>query len=287
VHCHYGNVGLHYRAAARVWRAPLVTSFYGYDCSSYPRERGGRVFAPLFAEADAITVLSAHMEAQLRQLGCPPSLLRRIPLAVDPSFRAPEPRVRTHPPDTVRLLTVARLTEKKGIEFALRAVALVAGEFPYVRYDVIGAGPMLLELEALAETLGVHDRVRFLGARTSHYVRDAMRAADLFVLPSVRAVNGDEEGTPTVLLEAAFCRMPVLATAHAGIPEIVRDGESGYLVPERDAAALADRLCSLLRSPERWGAMGDAGLRLVEPSHTTSAVAARLEALYRDVRDGR
>jgi colanic acid/amylovoran biosynthesis glycosyltransferase len=284
VHCHYGNVGLHYRAAARVWHAPLVTSFYGYDCSSYPRERGACVFEPLFADADAITVLSAHMEEQLRRLGCPPSLLRRIPLAVDPSFCAPEPQTPRHPSDTVRLLTVARLTEKKGIEFALRALALVRGEFPHVRYDVIGAGPLSLELEALAGTLGLEDRVSFLGARTSEYVRDAMRAADLFVLPSVRAANGDEEGTPTVLLEAACCRLPVLATVHAGIPEIVRDGESGYLVRERDVEGLADGLRSLLRSPERWAAMGEAGLRLVEPSHTTPAVAARLEALYREVR---
>jgi glycosyltransferase involved in cell wall biosynthesis len=97
----------------------------------------------------------------------------------------------------------------------------------------------------------------------------------------VTAANGDEEGTPTVLLEASYARMPVLATRHAGIPEIVADGVSGVLVAEGDPAALADGLRAMLAARERWPAMGEAGRRLVvERGHLTSDVAARLEALY-------
>ena len=112
-----------------------------------------------------------------------------------------------------------------------------------------------------------------------------MREADLFVLPSVTAPNGDEEGTPTVLLEAAYAQVPVVATRHAGIPEIVADGESGLLVAEGDPTALADGLRTMLASRERWPAMGEAGRRLViERGHLTSDVAARLEALYLELR---
>jgi colanic acid/amylovoran biosynthesis glycosyltransferase len=117
-------------------------------------------------------------------------------------------------------------------------------------------------------------------------VQAAMRDAHLFVLPSVTASDGDEEGTPTVLLEAAFARLPVVATRHAGIPEIVRDGETGILVAERDAVALADAIRELLRSRERWQAMGDAGRRLVERSHTVPRVVERLDAMYRELVGG-
>jgi colanic acid/amylovoran biosynthesis glycosyltransferase len=279
VHCHYGDLGLHYRVAARVLRSPLVVSFYGYDCSSYPRAHGQRVFEPLFAAADAVTSLSTHMDARLRELGSPADLLRRIPLAADPAtFRPVERPSRDAGP--VRILTIARLTEKKGIEFALRAIALVVEEFPGLRYDIVGDGPLHDELEHIAESLGVRANVTFYGSRTDDSVRAALSGADLFMLPSITAADGDQEGTPTAVIEAAFSALPVLSTWHAGIPELVRDGETGYLVPERDYEALANRLRTLLRSPEQRWSMGAAGRRHVEREHTTGAVAERLEQLY-------
>jgi colanic acid/amylovoran biosynthesis glycosyltransferase len=284
VHCHYGNVGLRYAVAARVWQAPLVVSFYGYDASSYPRERGTDIYAPLFARAGVVASLSAHMDTQLRALGCPSSLLRRVPLTVDPGVEAIAESDRERPRHGVRLLTVARLVEKKGIEHALRAVALAAEECPSLCYDVIGEEPLRARLEWVAATLGITQRVRFLGARSQEEVIAAMREADLFLLPSVTAANGDEEGTPTVLLEASWSRLPVLSTRHAGIPEIVRDGETGVLVAEGDATALANALRALLRTPEWWPSLGEAGHRLVAGTHTMPAVAERLERIYRELR---
>ena len=278
VHCHYGDVGLRYAVAGRLWRAPLIVSFYGYDGSVVPRERGARIYEPLFAETGAVTVLSDHMARRLQSLGCPPSLLRRVPLAVDPEIR--KPRSAATDRGGPRLLTVARLTEKKGIEFALRALSVVRHEFPGIRYEIVGTGALHDDLEETARRLGVADIVHFAGARTQEYVGEALHRADVFLLPSVTAANGDEEGTPTALLEAALCGMPVLSTVHAGIPEIVSDGTSGYLVPERDVDALAARLGTLLREPQRWPAMGEAGRRYVETHHLTSVVAERLERLY-------
>ena len=291
VHCHYGVTGLRYGVAARLWGAPLVVSFYGYDASRYPHERGDRVYEPLFAAAQRVTSLSAHMDERLRALGCAPEKIRRVPLPVDGTAddQAQTPRLAALARDDsgaavareVRLLTVARLVEKKGIDVALRALGGMRDELTDIRYDVIGDGPLREELAALAASLGIADRVRFAGAASNDVVQQAMRDADLFVLPSVTAPNGDEEGTPTVLLEASSARLPVLATRHAGIPEIVADGETGILVAEGDPAALADGLRALLAARERWPAMGEAGRRLViERGHLTTDVAARLEALY-------
>ena len=284
VHCHYGVAGLRYGVtAARLWDAPLVVSFYGYDASRYPRERGERVYESLFAAAQRVTSLSQHMDARLRALGCAPERLRRVPLAVDPAVDGGPPRSRRTSGE-VKLLTVARLVEK-GIGYALRAVASLREERISVHYDVIGDGPLRAELETLARSLGLADDVRFLGAATNEVVQGAMREADLFVLPSVTAANGDEEGTPTVLLEAQYARLPVLATRHAGIPEIVADGTSGVLAAEGDPTALAHGLRAMLAARERWPAMGEAGRRLViERGHLTPDVAARLEALYLELR---
>jgi colanic acid/amylovoran biosynthesis glycosyltransferase len=281
VHCHYGVAGLRYGLAARLWGAPLVVSFYGYDVSQYPRERGERVYQPLFANAQRVLSLSERMDAQLRALGCAPELLRRVPLSVDPADDTGAARAARDGNTPPRLLTVARLVEKKGIAVALHAIAQLRDEGTEVRYDVIGDGPLRAELEALAKSLGIADRVHFPGAAPNARVRQAMGEADLFVLPSMTASNGDEEGTPTVLLEAADARLPVLATRHAGIPEIVADGESGVLVREGDPIALAEGLRTLLAARHRWPAMGEAGRRLViERGHRTADVAARLERLY-------
>jgi colanic acid/amylovoran biosynthesis glycosyltransferase len=281
VHCHYGPMGLRYGVAARLWNAPLVVSFYGYDTSRYPRERGDAVYGPLFAQASTVTSLSDHMDARLRALGCPQERIRRVPLSVEASDEV-EPSGRVPRDDgTVRLLTVARLVEKKGHAHALRAIARMRDEMPGLHYDVIGDGPLRADLEALAATLGIADRVHFHFAATSDAVRRAMDDADLFVLPSVTASDGDEEGTPTVLLEAAYRRLPVLATRHAGISEVVADGESGMLVAEGDDAALAEGLRVMVRARERWRAMGEAGHRLViDRGHLMGDVSARLEALY-------
>jgi colanic acid/amylovoran biosynthesis glycosyltransferase len=281
VHCHYGVAGLRYGLAARLWGTPLVVSFYGYDASRYPRERGEHVYQPLFANAQRVISLSEHMDARLRALGCAPALLRRVPLAVDATDDDGAARTTPGSEGPMRVLTVARLVEKKGIGVALHAIAQLRDTQTEVRYDVIGEGPLRAELEALAASLGISDRVGFLGAMPNERVRHAMHEADLFVLPSVTAASGDEEGTPTVLLEAAYARLPVLATRHAGVPEIVADGESGVLVPEGDPVALADGLRAMLAARDRWPAMGEAGHRLViERGHLTADVAARLESLY-------
>jgi colanic acid/amylovoran biosynthesis glycosyltransferase len=110
-----------------------------------------------------------------------------------------------------------------------------------------------------------------------------MQISDLFLLPSVRASDGDEEGTPTVLMEAMACGLPVLSTVHSGIPELVEDGVSGWLVPERDVAALADRIQWMLDHPDRWAAMGRAGRAKVEREFNIDTLNDRLVELYRGV----
>jgi colanic acid/amylovoran biosynthesis glycosyltransferase len=110
-----------------------------------------------------------------------------------------------------------------------------------------------------------------------------MLEAHLFMLPSVTAKDGDQEGIPTVLLEASSTGLPVLSTWHSGIPDAVVDGETGYLVPERDVEALADRLHHLLEDPGLWGTLGRNGRRHIEDSYNVRTLTLELVQHYRDV----
>ncbi|HEX5436699.1 MAG TPA: glycosyltransferase [Gemmatimonadaceae bacterium] len=293
VHCHFGDVALAYRFAAAYWHIPFIASFHGFDYSRYPAMHGAGVYEPLFRTVDCVTVNGAYARARLEELGCPPPALRVLHYGVPLDDGAAALRRAEHSNGAVRLLTVARLVEKKGVEYAIRAVARVARTAPALRYDIIGEGPLRGELEALARALGVGDRVVFHGARAQDAVRAAMMEADIFVLPSVTATDGDQEGTPTVLIEASSYGLPVVSTHHSGIPEVVLDEASGFLVAERDVEALADRLECLVAHPERRVAMGRAGRCHIEREFDIQVLNRRLEALYREViergreRDGR
>ena len=283
VHCHYGDVGVQWGFAASLWRVPLVVSFYGYDCSELPARFGPALYRGLFEHAAVVAVLSRYMERQLLDLGCPPRRLRIQPLAVD--SEAYSFRDASILPDqgTLRLLTVARLTEKKGLDSALRAVAKIVGRHP-VTYEIIGDGPLRDDLQRLASTLGLENTVRFRGFLADVDVVEAMHRADLFLLPSTVASNGDAEGTPTVLLEAASTGLPVISTYHAGIPEVVTHGLTGLLVQPGADEELAAAIESLARDPGLRRRMGHAARRVAVEHFDVRAVSRDLEALYESVR---
>lgn len=287
IHSHFGAVGLRYAEPASRLRIPHIVSFYGWDCSKLPRKRGKGFYEPLFRKVHRVTALSDSMSERLVQLGCPPEVIRKHHLGVDPSEYSYRDRLAPPAGHPVRLLTVARFVEKKGLRYCLEALAKVVrsphGAARGLRYDIIGDGPLRGDLEAQTSELGLDDYVRFHGSQDQVAVRRAMMDAHIFLLSSVTAEDGDEEGTPTVLLEASSTGLPVISTWHSGIPETVLDGETGLLVPERDADALAERLCDLLDHPELWVTMGRNGRRHVEASFDIRTLARDLVQHYRDV----
>ena len=150
--------------------------------------------------------------------------------------------------------------EKKGIEYSIRAFAQVAAKHPQARYDIVGDGPLHHDLAKLIAELGLADRIKLHGALAGESVRQLLSEADIFVLASVTAANGDCEGTPVSLLEAQACGVPVISTKHTGIPEIVLDGKTGFLVSERDVQGLAEKLELLISDPALRARIGRAGV---------------------------
>ena len=292
VHAHFGPSGNVALALGELLGlgGKLVTSFYGHDVSQAawtgaaapppsPPSPPSSPYAALFAAGDSFVALSEHMRGRLESIGCPPERIIKLPLCVDTEKFGFKPGAvpRGRP---IVLLTVARLVEKKGVEYCLEAVARTMERLPDLVYRIAGDGPLRASLEARSRELGIAGKVSFLGAVEHAEVRRELDSADVFLLASVTAADGDQEGTPTVLLEAQAIGLPVISTLHAGIPEIVEDGAAGYLVPERDVDALTDALAKLLSAPERWAAMGHAGRRFVELNHEKRRIALKLEAEY-------
>jgi colanic acid/amylovoran biosynthesis glycosyltransferase len=182
--------------------------------------------------------------------------------------------------DNVNLLTVARLAEKKGLEYSLQAMARLLPKYSNLFYRIAGDGPLRPELEDMVRRLDLEKVVAFLGPIEHGEVERLMMASDIFILSSVTAKNGDEEGIPNTLKEALASGMPVLSSFHSGIPELVMDGVFGFLIPERDVDALAERLDYLIQHPELWPEMGLAGHRFVEENYDIRKLNLRLVEIY-------
>lgn len=284
--CHFGVLGnelVRVRSALGL-DTPIVTAFHGYDVSSYLARHGEAAFAELFERGDLFLPVSEHWRQRLLELGAPPDRVVVHRMGVDVRHFASRVLVRGDGP--LRVLSVGRLVEKKGTEFGLRAVASLRAVGLPVLYTVIGDGPRRRALEELAGELGVDDVVTFTGARTREQVRAALQEHDVFLCPSVTSSDGDSEGIPVVLMEAMATGLPVVSTWHSGIPELVVNGVSGLLAPERDADAIASHLKALALDETLAVRLGSKARAKVEAEYDVRVLCRRLEERLLEVTVG-
>jgi len=279
IHCHYGPNGLMgmFLKDAGV-RGRVCTVFHGFDLSRYPLAKGPDVYEPLFRKGDLFLPVSEYWKKKLLEMGCPPekTLVHRMGIALD----AFEFRQHHIPPEgPVRLLTVGRLVQKKGHRYAIEAMARLVAQGRDVRYTIAGAGPLRTELEQLADRHNLSERITFTGAVNQDQVRRLYQEADIFVLPSITADDGDTEGVPVVLMEAMACGIPVVSTQYAGIMELVIDGVSGLLAPEKDIAALTEKLLHLLDHPQVAQGLAMAARQRVDREFDVDELNERLQTI--------
>jgi len=184
------------------------------------------------------------------------------------------------------LVTVARLQEHKGMDTVIRALPAILAGAPDVRYAVAGTGPDRERLEQLAQELGVGDRVRFLGGVGDQDLPAFYNLASVYVGASRRAGRLGVEGFGISLVEASACGLPVVAGNSGGIPDAVRDGETGFLVPPEDPAALAAAISRLLADPALGRRIGAAGRSAVETYYNWDRVVRDLRAIEAEVTAG-
>lgn len=173
------------------------------------------------------------------------------------------------------VVTVGRLVPQKGIKYLLTAATHVLRELPSAQFLIVGDGPLRRDLEVAAEKLGIHKKVVFIGFRED--IHDILVASDVVVLPSLT------EGLPLVALEAMAAGKPLVGTAVGGIPEVVVDRETGFLVPPRKPIPLAHAILFLLTNKEAALQMGMAGRRRVEEDFTLEKTITETQNIYTEL----
>ncbi|ENV3881063.1 TPA: colanic acid biosynthesis glycosyltransferase WcaL [Escherichia coli] len=242
---HFGPAGV---TAAKlrelgVIRGKIATIFHGIDISSrevlnhYTPE-----YQQLFRRGDLMLPISNLWAGRLQKMGCPREKIAVSRMGVDMTRFSPRP-VKA-PATPLEIISVARLTEKKGLHVAIEACRQLKEQGVAFRYRILGIGPWERRLRTLIEQYQLEDVVEMPGFKPSHEVKAMLDDADVFLLPSVTGADGDMEGIPVALMEAMAVGIPVVSTLHSGIPELVEADKSGWLVPENDARALAQRLAA-------------------------------------------
>ena len=283
IHAHFGIDGVLALPIVRKTLLPMVVTFHGYDitsqdCSRYvpgwnyqTYEKGRRI---LFKEAKLLIAVSNFIRSQLITKGCPEEKVVVHYIGIDIDKFRPDPTVNRQP----IVLFVGRLTEKKGCEYLIRAMAQVQSVMPEVELVIIGDGLLRLELEELAAKL--LRRYRFLGAQPPEVVKNWMNRSRLLAVPSVTAATGDTEGAPMVVLEAQAMGLPVVGSIHAGIPELVLEGETALLARERDWKALAKHILHLVKDNHLWQKLSQKGQERVNTSFNLRTQTHALENVY-------
>jgi colanic acid/amylovoran biosynthesis glycosyltransferase len=281
VHIYFGHIGMHLLPFLELEdRPPAVVSFHGADAEiDLDRPAFREAMLRVFDHAARLLVRSESLGKRLIARGAPKEKIRLhrtgLPLG-EIAFRQ-----REAPADGEWLvLQACRLIPKKGLLTSLRAFAQFAAHWPKARFVIAGSGPMLDELIQFAASLGLAEKVCFVGFITQAELRNWESASHLFLHPSELGPDGDQEGVPNAMLEAMASGLPVLATRHGGIPEAVEHGVSGLLVAEHDSDGLARELIGLSEDRIRYATMGAAAARRVTEEFDLRAQTRKLEAIY-------
>lgn len=257
----YGPTGAAMMQACERAEVPFVVHFHGFDAyKTTILQEYNVAYSKLFEHAAAIIAVSRDMCRQLNKLGAPEHKLYYNPCGVDTSLFSGTALKAALPV----FVAVGRFVDKKGPLLTLLAFRQAIDVVPDARLVVIGEGPLLEAARQLADVLRMSHAVDLRGMQPHEVVIGAMREARVFVQHSLRPSDGDSEGTPVAVLEASASGLPVISTKHAGIPDVVIDGETGILVEERDVEGMAQAMIRLAKDPQLAAQMGQAGRRRIE-----------------------
>lgn len=281
IYAHFGTAGMMALPLARLLDVPLLVLFHGYDASRSLRFSAYRKqLQPLFEYADVLAV-SRYFADRLIEHGADPDRtgVFHCGVPVDRFVYRERKSIRekVSAGETIRYLQVASFADKKGHRYTLEAFRDLFAFHPNSELIFVGDGGLRRGCEKLASELGIAGKVRFEGWAAPEQVESFMAEADVFVHHSVTVDNGDQEGIPTGIMEAMATGLPVVTSLHSGIPELVQEGESGALVPERAVPAYAAKL----RETLEWGSeLGRNARRRVEDEFNIERQSARLGDIY-------
>jgi glycosyltransferase involved in cell wall biosynthesis len=277
----YGTTGAWLIPVCRAAGASLTVHFHGFDAFEKQTLKDYEAaYREVFASRARIVVVSREMEKQLISLGARAEQVFWNPCGVNlEQFRAADAGK-----NDPCFLAVGRFVEKKAPYLTLLAFARAAQEVPEARLEMVGDGPLRSvceQMEAAMRSAGQlrEGQVRFLGPRNSGEIAGLLRQARAFVQHSIRASNGDAEGTPVAILEAAATGLPVISTRHMGIPEAVVEGQTGWLGDELDVTAMAKAMIEAAQQPEEAARRGQQGREHIARNYNQPAQIEKLRRI--------
>ena len=286
VHCHYGRNGLKAILLQDLGAidSKIVVAFHGNDMSRYLQIHGDRVYDYLFERADLLQPISEHWAKKLVTLGCNADKIAIHHMGVDLDKFTPS-KTKSSDSKDILVVSVARLVEKKGLSYGVDAISKLLIKQPSLKlqYQIIGDGELRQELAQQIEQLQVADWVKLLGWKEQQEVRAVISQADIVLAPSITSQAGDCEGIPVSLMEAMAQGIPVVSTYHSGIPELVEDGMTGYLVKEKEVSSLVDKLDNLSHNAALRHNMGQAGQAKVMREFNIDLLCDRLSLTYQQL----
>lgn len=289
MHSHFGYTGWRYAFAAKQAGLKHIVTFYGVDVSRLPK--GNPVwlkrYREMFSLVDCVLCEGSYMADSVIKLGCPEHKVRVHHLGVRVhkiSYRRPQ---QWSPSEPLRVLIAASFREKKGIPYALKALALLQKKLP-LEITIIGDAGQNSQAEkrriiATIEKYNLCSKVRLLGYQPFAVMLKQAYNHHIFLSPSITASDGDTEGgAPVSIIEMAASGMPIVSTKHCDIPEVIENGVTGLLAEERDVNGLFEHLQWLVNHPDKWRTMTKAARRHVEAQFNVRTQGEKLAAIYEE-----
>ncbi len=289
IHSHFGPQGWQDMPLVRKLSVAQVVSFYGFDLSKLPTQhpRWIKRYKRLFEKVNGVIVEGPAAARAVKALGCPPEkcIINRIGVDLGSLFFKPR-TIATG--ETVRVLAAGRFTEKKGIPYAVAAFAAALNHYPNMTLTIIGDASRHIahqrekrRIAGVIEKHRIREKVRLMGSVPHDALLQEAYRHHLFLAPSITSRDGNTEGgSPVVLTEMVAAGMPVAATIHADIPEVVLSNQNGYLVDEKDVEGLANAILELVHHSDRWPQMGASGRRIVSERFNSETQVQKLEEIY-------
>lgn len=282
IHCHFGTTAEKI-AQYRGWgllQAPLVTSFHGFDVDDPAIRKANRY--DYLKEVGALYISnSAYTRNRILELGFDEKKIKVLPVYFDTDYF----RKKQKSSDTIfHFLTVGRLVEFKGIEFSIRALALVKERFRVsFHYTIVGTGPLKEQLQLLIHELNMDDCIELAGHKTQDEILELMEASAVFLLTGVSATDGRVENQGLVIQEAQAMELPVIVSNVGGVAEGMINGQTGLLLEEKNIESIAEKIVYLYSNPEERIKMGKAGRAFVEEKYSIPFSTKQLLTYYNDI----
>jgi colanic acid/amylovoran biosynthesis glycosyltransferase len=281
IHAHYGTNGITILPYASKMNVPLVVTFHGYDASKLTSNKEYiKSLKDLFEYASAIIVVSPHMVENLK-LDPFMNKVHLVPYGIDTEYFKPNS---ASDKSTIGIIHFGRLVEKKGVPDLIKVFSKLVGRYNNIKLHIVGNGPKLNECRQVVSEMNITaDKVVFYGAQPPSVIKKMVEQADIFVLNSRTAHDGNMEGMPNSILEAMSMEKAVVSTYHAGIPYVIRNGYNGLMVPENDNKALEAAIEKLCLDRQLRTQLGRNARQTVLEKFTVQIMQSNVNAIYKSI----